>query len=222
MSRKVFTAGEVLAASDVNSFLMDQTVMSFADAAARGLAIPTPVEGMSTFLEDSNILSIYDGSDWKNSVGTTGGILQVIQTVKSDTFSVASTSYANITGLSASITPTSTTSKVLIILSLGTVDATGNVLITGDITRAGTQIGIGDVAGSRTSGGWARTPHDSNRNETVVYTLLDSPATTSSTTYQARIRSNSSTVFVNRTSGDSNSSINPRTISTITLMEVSA
>jgi hypothetical protein len=64
MSRKVFTAGEVLAAADVNSFLMDQTVMSFAGTAARGSAIPSPVEGMNTYLEDSNDYESYDGSNW--------------------------------------------------------------------------------------------------------------------------------------------------------------
>jgi hypothetical protein len=64
MSRKVFTAGEVLAAADVNSFLMDQTVMSFAGTAARGSAIPSPVTGMTTYLEDTKDLRIYDGSAW--------------------------------------------------------------------------------------------------------------------------------------------------------------
>jgi len=64
MSRKVFTAGEVLAAADVNSFLMDQTVMSFAGTAARGSAIPTPVEGMTTYLEDSDTLQIFDGTSY--------------------------------------------------------------------------------------------------------------------------------------------------------------
>jgi hypothetical protein len=66
MSRKVFTAGEVLAAADVNSFLMDQTVMSFAGTAARGSAIPSPVEGMVSYLEDSNIFQYYNGS-WTSS-----------------------------------------------------------------------------------------------------------------------------------------------------------
>jgi hypothetical protein len=62
MSRKVFTAGEVLAAADVNSFLMDQTVMSFAGTAARGSAIPTPVTGMTTYREDTKRLESYNGS----------------------------------------------------------------------------------------------------------------------------------------------------------------
>jgi hypothetical protein len=64
MPRKVFTAGEVLAAADVNEFLQDQAVMTFADTAARGSAIGTAVEGMVTYLEDINSLSVYNGTDW--------------------------------------------------------------------------------------------------------------------------------------------------------------
>jgi hypothetical protein len=71
MSRKVFTAGEVLAAADVNSFLMDQTVMSFAGTAARGSAIPSPVNGMTTYLEDTRDLQIYDGSAYNSTLGLT-------------------------------------------------------------------------------------------------------------------------------------------------------
>jgi hypothetical protein len=71
MSRKVFTAGEVLAAADVNSFLMDQTVMSFAGTAARGSAIPSPVEGMYTHLEDTDRLQFWNGSAWSSPLGLT-------------------------------------------------------------------------------------------------------------------------------------------------------
>jgi hypothetical protein len=71
MSRKVFTAGEVLAAADVNSFLMDQTCMSFAGTAARGSAIPSPVEGMVTYLEDIDDLRTYNGTSWVAPYGLT-------------------------------------------------------------------------------------------------------------------------------------------------------
>jgi len=50
--RKTFVAGEILTAADVNTNLMDQTVMVFDDAAARTTAIPSPVEGMVTYLKD--------------------------------------------------------------------------------------------------------------------------------------------------------------------------
>jgi hypothetical protein len=72
MSRKVFTAGEVLAAADVNSFLMDQTVMSFPTSAARGSAIPTPTLGMYTHLEDAPARTqFWDGSAWVSPFGAT-------------------------------------------------------------------------------------------------------------------------------------------------------
>jgi hypothetical protein len=64
MSRKVFEAFTRLDASDVNTYLMDQSVMSFATSAARTTAIPTPVEGMVTYLEDSNSLQLWNGASW--------------------------------------------------------------------------------------------------------------------------------------------------------------
>jgi hypothetical protein len=71
MPRKVFTAGEVLAAADVNEFLGDQAVMTFAGTAARGSAIPSPVEGMVAYLEDTNLYTAYNGG-W-NSLGSLSG-----------------------------------------------------------------------------------------------------------------------------------------------------
>jgi hypothetical protein len=64
LGRKVFTAGEVLAAADVNGFLADQVVMVFDDAAARSSAIPEPSEGMVAYTKDDNALSFYSGSVW--------------------------------------------------------------------------------------------------------------------------------------------------------------
>lgn len=61
MPRKVFSAGEVLTAADTNTFLSDQVVMTFADSDARGSAIPTPVEGMVTYLADTNAYEFFDG-----------------------------------------------------------------------------------------------------------------------------------------------------------------
>jgi hypothetical protein len=64
MPRKTFTAGEVLAAADVNTFLMDQSVMTFADSAARGSAIGTATEGMLTYLADTDNYESWNGSAW--------------------------------------------------------------------------------------------------------------------------------------------------------------
>jgi hypothetical protein len=61
---KNFTSGEVLTAADVNGYLNSQTVMVFADAAARTAAITSPQEGMISYLKDTNATQYYSGSAW--------------------------------------------------------------------------------------------------------------------------------------------------------------
>lgn len=64
MPRKVFVADEVLTAADVNDYLMDQSVMTFAGTAARGSAIPSPTEGMITYLSDTNTFQFWNGTSY--------------------------------------------------------------------------------------------------------------------------------------------------------------
>jgi len=74
MARKVWAVNEVLASADVNSYLMDQTVMVFAGTAARSSAIGTPTEGMVTYLVDgtgSQAVEYYNGSAWATLVPAT-------------------------------------------------------------------------------------------------------------------------------------------------------
>jgi hypothetical protein len=63
---KVFQDGNVLLASEVQDFMMDQQIMVFAGTAARGSAITAPSEGMFAFLRDSDKLTFFDGSIWKD------------------------------------------------------------------------------------------------------------------------------------------------------------
>lgn len=72
LGKKTFTAGEVLTAADVNGYLMEQSVMVFGGTAARSSAIPTPSEGMVTYLSDLNDIQAYNGSSWI-STGLTAG-----------------------------------------------------------------------------------------------------------------------------------------------------
>jgi hypothetical protein len=62
MPRKEFEAFTRLDASDVNTYLMDQSVMSFTDSTARTSAITAPVEGMLTYLSNINRYDTYNGS----------------------------------------------------------------------------------------------------------------------------------------------------------------
>lgn len=69
---KLFATGDVLTAAQVNTFLMQQTVMVFASSAARTSALSGVLaEGMVSYLQDTNSLEVYDGSAW---VGATGDI----------------------------------------------------------------------------------------------------------------------------------------------------
>jgi len=226
MPREVFIAGQILTAAEMNT-VSDQTVMSFAGTAARGSAIPSPVEGMAAYLTDSNIVSLYDGSAWKNSLSVTGGILQVVSTVKTDTFtsSVAPGASADITGLTVTITPKSASSKILVQGYVNTdmvaVDQAGSVLT---VLRDSTALAIGDAAGTRqrrTTGGGLN-PSDFAQSNSA-FTILDSPATTSAITYKIAISTMSSltrTVYVNRSVDDTNDVYSARTASSITVMEV--
>jgi hypothetical protein len=77
MAYKVFTNGSPLPASDLNTYLMNQSVMVFADSTARSAALTAPTEGMTTWLEDTNKLEVYTGAAWValNSPITTEGDL---------------------------------------------------------------------------------------------------------------------------------------------------
>lgn len=66
---KIWSTGDLVNASEFNSYIMEQTVMVFADASARDTAITSPSEGMFAFLKDTNILSFYDGSTWGSFIG---------------------------------------------------------------------------------------------------------------------------------------------------------
>jgi len=96
---RTFVAGEVLTAAQVNTYLMEQAVMTFADSAARDAAITSPTEGMVCYLADTNYVQIYDGSAW-NDVLTAAGVASTRQerveytAAGVDTFVKASYSWA--------------------------------------------------------------------------------------------------------------------------------
>jgi len=63
---KLFQNGQVLLASEVNTYMMEQQIMVFAGTAARGSAIASPSEGMFAFLKDEDKLTFYDSTQWKD------------------------------------------------------------------------------------------------------------------------------------------------------------
>lgn len=78
---RTFTAGEVLTASNVQNYLMDQSVMTFADSAARSSAIGTAnfEEGMTSYLQDTKLVEVYNGTAWVGvaPAAVTPGLVQI-------------------------------------------------------------------------------------------------------------------------------------------------
>lgn len=152
------------------------------------------------------------------------GILQTIQTVKTDTFTSTSTSFVDVTGLTATITPSSASNKILVVaqIAYGMLNASyhGQYRISGGNSTDY----VGDAAGSRTRAVFGGTNFDNESgvmaSGTIVY--LDAPATTSAVTYsvQGRKAVAGGSVNVNRTGSDGDNEYTPRGASSITVMEI--
>ncbi len=184
-----------------------------------------PYDGMMIYETDTNLVRIWNGTAWKTlsySDYTNGSVIQVQSTTKTDTFSASNSNvFTDITGLSVSITPTSSSSKILVTANV-IGSATSNGVANIQLIRGSTAICIGDAASARTR---ATISTDSNGLDQVVtasFNFLDSPATTSATTYKLAINTGDTggTAYINRTLGDGDNLYQGRYASTITVMEI--
>ena len=314
MPYRDFQINEILTAANVNTYLMDQTIMTFADATARDAALTSPSEGMFAYLSGTNLLTFYDGAAWQeftsggggvtvsatapaspddgdlwwNSTegelyvyyndgtssqwvaaagpsvtvaataptgyegqlwldstdgsmyvyytdpgganaqwigavsnnNTAGNVIQVVSTTKTDVFSTTSTSFIDVTGVTLSVTPASTSSKVFVSfsLNLGIVNGAG---VGVRLMRDSTPIAIGDTGLTNQKQSTTQTYGDHQTNtHNVSMEFLDSPSTTSTTVYKLQVYTSSGTMYVNRSYGDEAQAYQARTASTITAMEV--
>ena len=308
MPYKVWAVNEILTAADMNTYIGNQTILSFAGTAARASAVGTAVEGMLSYVgggtvevyagtatgwttisggggggvtigtaapsspadgdlwwdSDDGKLFVYytdatptsqwvdaagpsvavqdtaptgyegqlwldstDGSmytyytdpggtasSWIGAVSRSGGILQVVSTTKTDTFTTTSTSFVDVTGLSATITPRSTSSKIMVIVDAATGCNAPNVVRL-NIVRDSTNIAqsTGSGAGNQS---YAPYSGDVNSASHVGLTFLDSPSSTSSLTYKIQFAALTGTAFLGRYAANDSY----RSTSTITLIEV--
>lgn len=234
---KTFVDGDILTAAEVNTYLMQQSVMVFASAAARTTAIAAPSEGMVTYRTDNNVIEYYDGAAWQPildqdviaakgdlivgtgddtvsrlAVGTNnhvltadsstatglkwaavasgGKVLQVVSSVYSTSVTVSTATFTD-TGLSATITPTLNTSKILVLVSQpllierATNNAQGALRLMRDSTEVYETGGTGFM---RTIASYANGATAIEAASVTTVSYLDSPATTSAVTYKTQIR----------------------------------
>jgi len=256
---KLFATGDVLTAAQVNTYLNEQTVMVFADSAARTTALSGVLaEGMMSYLQDTDSVEVYDGSAWtavggggssplttkgdlytfstvdaRLGVGANGTVLtadsaettglkwaaaagggKILQVISAelDTQAISSTSTYADTGLTATITPTSATSTILVISNCAIGKDTGNTGVSLRLLRGATT--IKEFAKRSASDGGS----GENFVGTFSHSYIDSPATTSATTYKVQFASynNTARVYVSSDFGG------VKEKSTILLMEIGA
>ena len=161
--------------------------------------------------------------------GGGGGIIQVKQTLKTDSFHTTSQSYTDITGMTISITPKFNTSKILLQCNLQFGGAL-NLYAPVRLLRDSTHIGQSTVySGSQTNATFSLNLGDVSGSAnhykifSSVYQILDSPATTSAVTYKLQVSSwVGRDFYLNRSQQDSGAAWSHGASSTMTAMEVSA
>jgi len=151
--------------------------------------------------------------------GMGGKILQVVSTTKTDTYTQNSNTFTDVTGLSVSITPASTSSKILILAVINGF-AVGSYNFQGRLMRDSTAICIGDAASNRPRSSFQTMAYSNEHNEQIPIMHLDSPSSTSSVTYKIQVKSGSF-IAINRTEIDRDTSnFDARMASSITVMEI--
>jgi hypothetical protein len=184
----------------------------------------SPYEGQTVYLTDTDLLQIWTGAEWRTIAAATassGAVLQTKQAVVNTATSTTSTSRTDITGLSLSITPSASTSKILVqaTLMIGfdtTADDTWYYLV-----RDSTLIGNGSGASTANSSAFQRGNAYSLPALQIVpvtFSFLDSPATTSATTYKLQWQTRVGTIYLNRRGNDTNTVVS----SSITVQEIAA
>ena len=155
-----------------------------------------------------------------------GHVLQTKSAAFTDTMALSVDTRTDITNLSLDITPSSTSSKILVLANVCYGGSNNNLYGSGFLVRDSTDIGVGTTAtGSRQNVSFGMDFGNGSLNEYKLRTasgmFLDSPSTTSSVTYKVQVRHNvNGTMYINRSGQDSNADYGCRGISTLTIMEI--
>ena len=195
-----------------------------------GTLIVQNIQGPSSGANANKII-IPSGQTLDASAGfvpPAGSVVQVLQAYKTDVSSISSTTYASIAGLSVNITPTSTSSKILVSMSVAFSARTQLDSLYAAFGKNGSVLtaSIADAASNRPRATLSIFPGDATGVDNFqghgTQTYLDSPATTSQITYSVMMRTaNGNAMNINRTWSDRDTiGYDGRWTSSITVMEI--
>jgi hypothetical protein len=230
-----FQTGEVLTAANVNQFLMEQAVMTFADDAARTTALADVLrEGLLTYNLDTNALERYDGSAWvkvpdEADVDAAGGLVAVKHALFTGTQTNSTAAGADfaVTNLSITHAIAAAGNKLIISAYFGVASSATGIGSVGLAVKDGaTFIAIGDADGVRPRVGAGGRISPTSNSEIVMMpsmTFVYEPPDTTSRTYTVRaINADGSTrnVHINRSDNDANLGDRTRGSSGFVIQEV--
>ena len=185
----LFTSGEVLTAANMNlsagTGVPVFTNTTTRDAAFGGAGEKVLAEGQLCYLSSTNVVQYYDGAAWQPVSASSAKFGQIVQATYSTELAVTSTSYVT-SNLSAIITPTLNTSKVYIVLT-----TSGSITIANYMS---TTIFRGTVAGTNLASDAFARLYNSSASSAINF--LDSPATTSATTYTLGVKMGGGTGYL--------------------------
>lgn len=127
MAYKVFSNGDALNASELNTYLMNQSVIQFASTTARDAALAPAAEGQLVWLQDVNKYTYYTGSAWADLISTT---------LSSPTFTGASleAAYTTATGFAGYTFDATTNGAIQFITANSTANGTVNIRSTSTVS----------------------------------------------------------------------------------------
>jgi len=227
----LITTAKLAADAVTSAKILDSTIVN-ADIASTTINLTQKVTGTLPFANGGTSLStlgtagqalVVNSSATALEYATVGAqagqVIQVVSTNKTDTFSMSSGTFADITGLSVSITPASASNKILVIATLGVISGTSLNQMFFKMVRDSTNLLLPSSAGSRTLCNFGIQVNGADKANMAGYQLLDSPNTTSSVSYKVQAASQA-TVNINVTNANDDASYTARGTATITVMEI--
>ena len=158
----------------------------------------------------------------RDNLSLAGGIVQVVQTEQTaaSTISNPSSSFIDLTGMSLTITPTSSNSRIFIHAQINITGREATNVMHGRLDRNGTIIHLGDADGSKNRSFAEGQPVPDGSSGQIICMFVDSPATTDTLTYKIQVTSNNALFFNRAAASENDDATGSRTASSIIAMEI--
>ena len=158
----------------------------------------------------------------RNDLSLSGGIVQVVQTEQTAASAISNPggTFVDLSGMSVTITPTSTSSRIFITAQINTTGRAAVNVMHGRLVRNSTVIHLGDLDGSKNQTFAEGQPVPDGSSGQIVCMFVDSPATTDPLIYKIQVTSNNIIYFNRATPTENDNNTGSRTASSIIAMEI--